>query len=357
MTQGKYLFIANMPTPQQRKKLGYYDLNDKYDFVLKLYESEKNYEIAEKIVFDADIVIYGGVERDLVKRRLRRNKLTFRAFERIYKVEPKKKEMPRWFVRNFFANTVHSKFYLLCEGAYVASDYARTATFLNKAYKWGYFPKINEYEDIVDVIKKKKKNSILWVGRLIDWKHPEIPLGVAKRLKADGYDFEINIIGTGALEYHCVAAIERLGLGDYVHMLGSMSPDEVRTHMENSEIFIFSSDRKEGWGAVLNEAMNSACAVVANEAIGSVPYLINDGINGLIYSKSGFDEAYEKVKYLIDNSEKREELGKNAYFTMLTEWNAKVAAERLLGLADELKKKKKCVLYQSGPCSQDKRKR
>jgi glycosyltransferase involved in cell wall biosynthesis len=39
-------------------------------------------------------------------------------------------------------------------------------------------------------------------------------------------------------------------------------------------VFIFTSDRNEGWGAVLNEAMGSGCAVVAADLIGSVPYLI-----------------------------------------------------------------------------------
>ena len=49
--------------------------------------------------------------------------------------------------------------------------------------------------------------------------------------------------------------------------------------MEKSEIFLFTSDKGEGWGAVLNESMNSACAVVASHAIGSVPFLLKDGEN------------------------------------------------------------------------------
>ena len=46
---------------------------------------------------------------------------------------------------------------------------------------------------------------------------------------------------------------------------------------------------QDGWGAVANEAMNSACALVAGHMIGAVPYLIRQGENGLIYEdgKSG----------------------------------------------------------------------
>ena len=82
-----------------------------------------------------------------------------------------------------------------------------------------------------------------------------------------------------------------------------MKPEQVREYMEKSEIHIFTSDRNEGWGAVLNESMNSACVPVANKAIGSVPYLINDGNNGFMYKDE--NELYEKVKYLLNNDKDR----------------------------------------------------
>ena len=44
--------------------------------------------------------------------------------------------------------------------------------------------------------------------------------------------------------------------------------------MEESEIYLVTSDRKEGWGAVVNEAMNSGCAVVADHMIGAAPWMI-----------------------------------------------------------------------------------
>ena len=37
---------------------------------------------------------------------------------------------------------------------------------------------------------------------------------------------------------------------------------------------------QEGWGAVVNEAMNSGCAVVADHMIGAAPWLIRQGENG-----------------------------------------------------------------------------
>ena len=131
-----------------------------------------------------------------------------------------------------------------------------------------------------------------------------------------------------------------------------MSPEEVRKHMEESEIFLFTSDRNEGWGAVLNEAMNSGCAVVASHAIGSVPYLIENKSNGLIYKDGDKDDLYIKVKYLLDFSQKRMKIGHAAYLTILNDWNAVKAAERVLTLSKTiLNGEKSPDIFTSGICS------
>jgi len=122
--------------------------------------------------------------------------------------------------------------------------------------------------------------------------------------------------------------------------------------MEKSEIFLFTSDRNEGWGAVANESMNSACAVIANSAIGSVPFLIKDGENGYMYKDGDVDEIYSKVKKLLDNAEERKRLSKNAYKTMTDEWNPKNAAKKLVKLSETmLEGEYKPFPFADGVCS------
>jgi glycosyltransferase involved in cell wall biosynthesis len=98
--------------------------------------------------------------------------------------------------------------------------------------------------------------------------------------------------------------------------------------------------------------MNSACAVVACQEIGSVPYLIDDGVNGFTYNRHKKDDLYHKVKQLLDNKEQKLSMQRKAYETMLNTWNADAAAERLLRLIDRLKEGKEPE-YLSGPCSRD----
>lgn len=129
-----------------------------------------------------------------------------------------------------------------------------------------------------------------------------------------------------------------------------MSPEEVRKYMERANIYLFTSDFNEGWGAVLNESMNSACAVVASHAIGAVPFLLEHKKNGLIYKNGDINNLYENVKLLLDNQELSKKLGLEAYLTMKKKWNVKEATSKLLTLAESILSNRP-VYYHDGPCS------
>ena len=174
---------------------------------------------------------------------------------------------------------------------------------------------------------------------------------MAKHLKQAGYKFHLSLIGNGELEDEIREMIKEEGVEDCVFMLGAMKPDEVRKHMEQSEIFICTSDFNEGWGAVMNESMNSACAVVASHAIGSVPFLINDGENGFVYKNGNIDDLFNKVKFLLDNPKKRKQVSLNAYKTMVETWNAENAVKQFLLLNDALTNGNVGGTVEYGPCS------
>lgn len=322
-----------------------------FEFIVSCEKLMKNIGYYIDLITQADIVITGSAPNFLIKRRLKKGKLTFKYSERVYKKKCPWYEIPFRAIKYYFQYGRYNNLYLLCASAYAAADYAKTGTFLNKTFKWGYFPETKKY-DIDNLLSKKEEKSILWVARLIDWKHPELALKIAKMLKNDGYDFTLNIIGTGDMEEEISASIEKLGLQEYVKMLGSMSPQEVREHMEKSQIFLMTSDRKEGWGAALNEAMNSGCAVVANSATGSAPYLIKDGENGFLYNQNNIDDMYKKVKYLLDNPDFASNLSEKAYYTITKQWNAENAAQRFLELSENLLSgENRKDLFENGVCS------
>ena len=354
ITEGEFRFVATQPFDEDRIKLGFEDKSETFPYVVKSYESEDGFQKALRLGLESDVVIIGSAPDIFIEERLKQNKLTFRYHERYFKEGRWRILDPRVFIAHYKKDIRYKKknLYMLCASAYTAPDCRFIGCYKGKAFKWGYFPPVKRYDDIDALIKNKDYVSILWVGRFIKWKHPEAPLYVAKRLKESGYDFTLNIIGSGVLEDGIKKSIKKYGLENNVRLLGSMSPEAVREHMERSEIFLFTSDRNEGWGAVLNESMNSACAVVASGAIGSVPYLIKDGENGYVYKDGDLNDLYRKVKDLIDNNEKRVAFAKNAYKTLTDTWNAEIAAERLLTLIDNIKNGKDAP-FTDGPCSKD----
>lgn len=318
------------------------------DYLLNYYKEEQKAKCIEKIKA-ADVIIIGSAPISLVKFT-KKDVVIFRYSERPLK---KGLQIVKYIPRliKWHITTVHpKKTYMLCASAYTAYDYRLFGMYKNRTYKWGYFPQAKTH-DIDALLNNKEKNLILWAGRFLDWKHPDLAISVAKKLKIAGYNFNLNIIGDGQLKEQLERQILENNLADCVHLLGSMKPEQVRGYMEKSQIYLFTSDFNEGWGAVLNEAMNSGCAIVASHAIGSVPFLLEDGKNGYIYKNGQEEDLFEKTKLLLDSEELCKEVGKNAYLTILNEWNAKIAAQRFVSLYQEIKEKKTCNLFEEGPCS------
>lgn len=358
LTGHGFTFVATTPVPAERLNMGYQDMNKQYPFVLTTYDSAENARIAQVLALKSDVIITGSAPEVYTRMRVEQGKLTFRYSERIYKKGIWHAFSPRA-LRSMLVN--HRKYhnrplYMLCASAYTPFDFSLAGAYIGKTYKWGYFPEVKQ-QDVDALLTRKRTNEkvrLLWVGRMIELKHPEMALKIAERLRAKGFDFEMQLIGNGKMENQLKTRIQEAGLSQHVHMLGAMSPEAVRSHMEQADIFLFTSDFQEGWGAVLNESMNSACAVVASHAIGSVPFLLEDGVNGLIYRNGNEDDLYARVVRLIEQPALREQMGRNAYRTLAEMWNADVAAERFLALAQALLNGDEPVLFAQGPCSRAK---
>jgi len=350
---GNFRFIACAPINAERIRLGYKDMNQE-PYVIRAYENQEQKQEAMIWCMESDILIHGSAPEIFVTKRMEAGLPVFKYSERILKKGLIHAFSPRARGMVYRHHTRYEKqpLYMLCASAYTAMDFHRFGVYKDKAFRWGYFPEVKKYPDFEEVLHSKKKNTLLWAGRLLDWKHPEAAITVARRLKEDGIDFSLSLIGNGPMQEQLEQLISKWDLQDHVILLGSMPPEKVREHMEQAEIYLFTSDRGEGWGAVLNESMNSGCAVVASHAIGAVPFLIRDGKNGLIYRDGDVNDLYKKVKGLLDNPVRREALGRAAYDTLCYQWNAEKAAERFVQLAQAICDGEKYPdLFEEGVCS------
>ena len=327
-----FKFVSTEKINDERISLGYKDMDNDYEFVLKAYESKEKYEEALKLAVESDVAIMGSTTSDIyAKERLKQDKLTFRYYARIFYNGIFSifdfKNLKKVYDRHFKYRK-NKNLYLLCASSYGPNDFNKIGMYIDKCFKWGYFPETPKYdEEKLIANKKDEKTNIIWVGRFIKEKHPEDVIKLAKKLKTNGYKFQIKMLGNGVLFEKTKKQIDKYNLNKEIILVGSVSSDKVRKYMEKANIFICTSDRTERWGVVLNEAMNSGCVSIAYKNIGAVPFLIKNNENGFSYSN--FKDMYNKTVKVIDNKELQEKIGKNAYREIAEVWTAKNAANNL----------------------------
>lgn len=348
----EYIFVCTTSIPEFRKKLGYQEMTA--DYVLDVTSSEENRKIAAELAITADVAIFGGGKAvDYISERLKQKKLTFNTSERRFK---------RGFINALSPNFIKhlliyyrygrkAPYYMLSCSAYTANDYNLFNAFVNRCYKWAYFTKVEEI-DIDSILISKRQNicKIMWCSRFIDWKHPELCFELAKKLKSDGLNFVINMYGNGPLLDFYSQLIKKESLDDYIHILGNKKNDDILSAMKEHNIFLFTSDQNEGWGAVANEAMSNGCTIVGSDKIGAIPFLVNDGINGRIFISKDINSLYDIVKELILDRKKCEDYAYSAYYTMKNDWAPEVAAKSLISLINKLQIGEDTP-FVNGPCS------
>ena len=124
-------------------------------------------------------------------------------------------------------------------------------------------------------------------------------------------DWTIDIAGGGheknLRKYQCVA--KQFGIESQVNFLGHCS--DVKSEMKGHSIFVLSS-RREGFPNVLTEAMSMGCACVAYDCITGPGEIIVDTIDGLLVENQNVEKMSQALSYLIEDEDKRFELGKRA---------------------------------------------
>ena len=348
-----FTLIETEKMEAERVKMGWQ--SERLPYVIRAWETESSQ--AESALQNAEAVILGACPEKWYHAAAQSNaKIVFLYGERIFKKGGYQRFGPgaRRYREKIRRMAQAKNTYMLCASAYLANDLAQLGLLKGRWLKWGYFPPETEYPEPEAVIAAKRPASILWAGRMIDWKHPEDALHLAEQLKKDGVSFTLDFAGDGAMREQIERAILEKGLGDCVQVLGFMPPEDVRRRMEAADIYLVTSDRFEGWGAVLNEAMNAGCAVVASREIGAAPFLIQDGENGRLYNRKKKNDLHRIVWELLSDADKKHKMQQNAYRTIACEWNGKNAAARLLEAAEKLAANESTG-FEGGPCSKARR--
>ena len=131
---------------------------------------------------------------------------------------------------------------------------------LDKIRLWGYF--VEQGGKSLRKMANDGLKRVLWVGRMFGWKRLDTLINAVGGM--DG--FVLDIYGNGPDEARVKRWASRYS---NVRVFDSVLLSEVRELMRTHDVYVLSSNAFEGWGAVVNEALEEGMRVLGTYEAGA----------------------------------------------------------------------------------------
>ena len=198
---------------------------------------------------------------------------------------------------------------VVCHGPYLRDRLAGIGVPHNRTFEFdsGNATLVKQTESAgydIPVINTGGRQMVLYVGRMVRQKGIFDLLEACARLFPDLPGLCLTYVGTGndleALREETV----RRGLAERVDFLGRVSHMQLGRVMKQSQLVATPTQSRfpEGRCMVVMEALALGIPVVA-PGFGPFPYLVRDGVNGLLYRPDSIDELEETIRNaLVDEA-------------------------------------------------------
>jgi glycosyltransferase involved in cell wall biosynthesis len=344
------LCLFERPSDEQLK-LGYTDVVPDHRWIAGPPSCRADLEQIIQIVCDADVAVLGHCPHEVHAARVATGKLTFIMSERMMRGGFFRLRMlnPRFArgIRSLRATVNRPYVHYLAIGAYAPADARLIGLFGDRIWTWAYFISQGQSGSREGV---RSSIRILWAGRFLRLKRVDLILRAMALLGPVVNKCTLELIGDGPTRHANERLAKRLGLENRVCFRDAMAPEAIRQRMAEADIYVFPSNHKEGWGAVVAEAMTEGCVVVASNAAGASKVLIEHDRTGFLFTDGSVQELADLLGALIEDGEKRRQVGLAAATQMNCLWHPRVGAERFVALCQGLRGLMPLPTYQEGPC-------
>lgn len=155
----------------------------------------------------------------------------------------------------------------------------------------------NILEKAKEDVPKNNVFTFVNVGKMRPQKRQDRLIDIARRLKDDGYNFKIQIIGNGPEEDRLKKMISDLDVEDRVELLGLKT--NPYPYVKNADCFVLSSEF-EGFGIAVKEALLLKQLVISTKVTG-VEEMLEAPKYGLIADNS-VESLYTQMKNVLDGN-------------------------------------------------------
>lgn len=138
---------------------------------------------------------------------------------------------------------------------------------LDRMRMWGYWVAPSQCGAQNNELDVRRSLRILWVGRMLRLKRVDDIINAVLRVnECTAGKCLLTIVGDGPDKMRLVKCARG---STSIKFIGSVPLAQVRVLMRNHDVYVFSSNEHEGWGAVVNEAMEEGMRVIGTEEAGA----------------------------------------------------------------------------------------
>ncbi len=181
---------------------------------------------------------------------------------------------------------------------------------------------------------KKENKNIIYLSRVDVWKGQDFLIKSFAKIAKKYPEWKLNIYGQfdpKRYKKHLSKLIKKYGLENQVFLNGATN--EPYKKLKEADFCVFPS-YFEGFGLGLAEALSNGLPAIGFKGATGVNELIKDNENGFLAEEDENDFA-ERIEYLINNREKRLEMGINAK-NSVKKYSKEIIEQKWLNLIEKV---------------------
>lgn len=169
--------------------------------------------------------------------------------------------------------------------------------------------------------------TIICVGRLSPEKGQAGLLRAFSGLAKNHPRLKLRLVGDGPDQSALKSLAEELGIAPSVSFLGRLSEEQTLAEIAQSDLLALPSFM-EGLPIVLMEAMALGVPVVASRVAG-IPELVEDGVSGLLFAPSNWDELSAQIERLLNDNALCDAVAERGKAKVTAEFDARKSADQI----------------------------
>ncbi len=178
-----------------------------------------------------------------------------------------------------------------------------------------YIDSANPRPGFRDLFAMPSERIIVFVGRLVHEKGPDLVLAAFKELLKWDWNLKLLIVGDGPMREYLMELAHEWGIWSKVYFTGRVDDETLYSILKVSDLAILPS-RYEPFGITILETMAAGLPVITTR-VGGPDEIVRDWYNGVKVSPNNVNEIINIAKILLSNEELRREISRNARESVL----------------------------------------